>query len=197
MDWIEMRFAEVILNLAECANEIGNVAEAKNMVRRIRTRAGIVAGTFDYGLSVATNTQSMRSLILNERQVEFALEGKRYWDLRRTRNYGLISARQSHRLSAKLPYVTGNPPASPVAGRIYLDAPDALGVRPRDTANLNNPSVFNAIYNTATIASLEGSNVINIPDSYYFYALPNWFNQNSFTIEQTQGWINGTFDPLQ
>jgi hypothetical protein len=198
MDWIEMRFAEVVLNLAECANESGNLGEAKNKVRLIRQRAGIVAGAFDYGLAVAADMASMRSLILNERMIEFAMEGKRYWDLRRTMNYGLISARQSYKLAAKLPYVAGNPPNPPVAGRIYIDAPDAFGVRPRDTANLNNQSVYTAIYTTpGTIASLEGSNAISIPAKYYFYALPNFFSQNTFIIEQTQGWINGTFDPLK
>jgi hypothetical protein len=200
MDWIEMRFAEVILNLAECANETGRLPESKNRVRLIRQRAGIVAGSFDYGLDVATNIAGMRSLILNERMVEFAMEGKRYWDLRRTRNYALITTRNSYKLAVKLPYIAGNLPTNPVAGRIYIDAPDALGVRPRDTANLNNPSVYTAIYTPPTIGpstTLEGSNVINIPDKYYFYALPNFFSQNSFVIEQTLGWINGTFDPLQ
>lgn len=197
MDWIEMRFAEVVLNLAECANETGLLAVAKDNVRRIRQRAGIIAGSFDYGLAVATDMASMRSLILNERMIEFAMEGKRYWDLRRTRNYHLISARQSYKLAAKLPYVAGNPPNPPVAGRIYIDAPDAFGVRPRDTANLNNQSVYTAIYTTpGTIASLEGSNTVNIPAKYYFYALPNFFSQNFF-LEQTAGWINGTFDPLK
>ncbi len=198
MDWIEMRFAEVVLNLAECANETNRLTEAKDNVRLIRQRAGIVAGSFDYGLAVATDLLSMRTLILNERMIEFALEGKRHMDLRRTRNYGLISARQSYKLSAKLPYVAGNLPTSgPVLGRIYIDVPDAFGVRPRDTANLNNQSVYTAIYNTpGTIASLEGSNSISIPERYYFYALPNFFSQ-SFFIEQTAGWVNGTFDPLK
>ena len=199
MDWIEMRFAEVILNLAECANETNRLAEAKDNVRRIRQRAGVVVGSFDYGLAVATDVASMRTLILNERMVEFAMEGKRYWDLRRTRNYGLISARLPYKLAAKLPYVAGNlPSGGPVAGRIYIDVPDALGVRPRDTANLNNQSVYTAIYTTpgSTTPSLEGSNSINIPAKYYFYALPNFFSQ-SFFREQTAGWINGTFDPLK
>jgi starch-binding outer membrane protein, SusD/RagB family len=199
MDWIEMRFAEVVMNLAECANETGRLAEAKDKVRLIRQRAGIVVGSFDYGLDVATDAASMRSLILNERMIEFAMEGKRYWDLRRTRNLGLISARQSYKLAAKLPYVAGNlPTGGPVAGRTYIDVPNAAGTRPRDTANLNNQSVYSAIYTVpGTIASLEGSNVVSIPASYYFYALPNFFSQNSFVIQQTLGWINGTFDPLQ
>lgn len=194
MDWIEMRFAEVVLNLAECANETGRLTEAKDMVRRIRQRAGIVAGSFDYGLSVATDAASMRTLILNERMVEFAMEGKRTFDLRRTRNLNLITARQSLKFAPKSPYFAGT---GTTPGRIYLDMPNAQGIKPRDTANLNNPSVQAAIFGAPTIASIEGSNVISIPAKYYFYALPNFFSQNSFVIQQTAGWINGTFDPLQ
>ena len=193
MDWIEMRFAEVIMNLAECANETGRMTESKDLVRRIRQRAGITAGSFDFGLGIATTQAEMRNLILNERQVEFAMEGKRHADLRRTRNYGLISARQSLRATPKLPYMAGT---GTVAGRIYLDMPNALGIRPRDTANLNNASVMAAIFTQAP-ASLEGSNVISIPERYYFYALPNFFNQASYTMAQTMGWTGGTFDPLQ
>lgn len=198
MDWIEMRFAEVILNLAECANETGKLAEAKNMVRLTRQRAGIIAGANDYGMGIANDMASMRSLILNERQVEFALEGKRHFDLRRTRNFGLISARQSYKIGPKLPYVAGNAPNPPVSGRIYLDVPNAQGLRPRDTVDINNPVTYSAVFTTpGTIASIEGANTVNIPTRYYFYAIPNFFSQNSFVIEQTVGWINGTFDPLQ
>jgi starch-binding outer membrane protein, SusD/RagB family len=194
MDWIEMRFAEVIMNLAECANETGRLAESKNMVRLIRTRAGIVAGAYDYGMDVATDIPTMRSLILNERMVEFSMEGKRYWDLRRTRNLNLISARQSYKVAPKSPYLAGT---GTDITKIYLDMANAAGTKPRDTANLNNPSVYAAMFAAPTIASLEGSNVINIPANYYFYALPNFFSQNTFVIQQTAGWINGTFDPLQ
>lgn len=197
MDWIEMRFAEVVLNLAECANETNKLAEAKNYVRMIRQRAGIVAGAFDYGLNVAGDITTMRSLILNERMVEFSMEGKRYWDLRRTRNFGLISARQSYKLAAKPPYYPGTTRSGALPTDIFLDKPDAFGVRPRDTANLNNKAVYTKIYTTpGVIASLEGSNVVSIPAKYYFYAFPNFFSQNFF-LEQTAGWINGTFDPLQ
>ena len=51
MDWLEMRFAEVMLNLAETANETGRLVEAKNQVRTLRQRAGIAVGSFDYGLA--------------------------------------------------------------------------------------------------------------------------------------------------
>jgi len=197
MDWIEMRFAEVILNLAECANETGRLAEAKNMVRLTRVRAGIIAGANDYGMAIANDMATMRNLILNERQVEFALEGKRHFDLRRTRNFGLITARQSYKVSPKLPYVAGNAPNLPVVGRIYLDVANSQGIRPRDTLDINNPVTYTAAFTTpGTVATIESS-PISIPERYYFYAIPNFFSQNSFVIEQTIGWINGTFDPLK
>lgn len=196
MDWIEMRFAEVVMNLAECANETGRLSEAKDMVRLIRKRAGIEVGGFDYGLNVATNMEEMRSLILKERQVEFAMEGKRYWDLRRTRNLGLITTRFAYKWTAKPPYYPGITRTGALPGDIFLDKADAQGVKPRDTANLNNKSVYTAMFTPST-ASLDGSNVINLPEKYYFYALPNFFNQATYVMEQTKGWTGGTFDPLQ
>jgi starch-binding outer membrane protein, SusD/RagB family len=194
MDWIEMRFAEVILNLAECANETDNLTEAKNMVRLIRQRAGIVVGTADYGLDVATDKATMRTLILAERQVEFAMEGMRNFDLRRTRNLQLISARMGYKITPKPPYYAGT---GTVAGRIYLDKPDAFGVRPRDTANLNNPSVYTSMFSVPpTLTSLEGSNIISIPEKYYAYPMPNLFMQTP-AIQQTIGWAGGTFNPFE
>jgi starch-binding outer membrane protein, SusD/RagB family len=194
MDWIEMRFAEVILNLADCANETGNLTEAKDMVRLIRQRAGIVAGAYDYGMSVATTTAQMRTLILNERQVEFAMEGMRNFDLRRTRNLGLITPRLSYKVAVKAPYAAGT---GTTAGITYLDKLNAQGFKPRDTANLNNLSVYTSMFVVpGATASLEGSNTINLPDKYYVYPLPTLFTQTP-VIQQTNGWAGGTFDPYQ
>ena len=198
IDWIEMRFAEVILNLAECANETGNLTEAKDLVRLIRQRAGIVAGSADYGLDIATDKPSMRGLLLNERQIEFALEGMRYFDLRRTRNLGLITARQSYIVAAKPPYYPGTTRSNALPTDIFLDKADAQGVKPRDTVTLNNKLIYAKVFNiTSTIAvSLEGNNTINIPDKYYAYALPNSFLQVP-AIQQTIGWAGGTFNPFE
>jgi hypothetical protein len=199
MDWIEMRFAEVILNLAECANETGNLTEAKDMVRLIRQRAGIVAGAGlnDYGLVLGTDVISMRSLILNERQVEFAMEGMRNFDLRRTRNLNLITPRLAYKVAVKAPYYPGLTRTGALPTDIFLDKPDAFGVKPRDTANLNNLSVYTRIFVTPVpTVSLEGSNAISLPDKYYVYPLPTLFTQVP-AIRQTNGWSGGTFDPYQ
>jgi len=188
MDWVELRFAEVVMNLAEAANETGRLTEAKNMVRLIRQRAGIVAGSYDYGLSIATNMSEMRDLIMNERQVEFAMEGKRFWDLRRTRRLHLLTGtiRQGIRWTPKTPTYT-------VA---FLEANNTLGIKNRDTVTINSINTYKNIF-TISFQSLDTSTPINIPTNYYFFPLPNWVMSSSYQIEQTIGWPGGSFDPLQ
>lgn len=186
MDWIEMRFAEVLLNLAECANATGRIAEAKTLVASLRSRAGILAGTNNYGLDAASTLGQMSTLILNERQVEFAMEGKRYDDLRRTRSFHLLTGtvRQGYRWTVKSPFTNAS-----------LESL-TLGYKPRDTININNPASYAAAFTTSTF-SLDTSIPINFPTSYYFYPLPQGFRLSSILIEQTIGWPSGTFDPLQ
>ncbi len=79
--WIEIRYAEVLLNYAEAQNEYlsspdASVYQAINAVRR---RAGITADISEGSLS----KEEMRELIYNERYIELSFENKRYWDLRR------------------------------------------------------------------------------------------------------------------
>jgi hypothetical protein len=73
-DWIVFRYAEILLNFAEAAFELGKTAEALNAVNQIRIRAGI-----------APLTSIDRNKIRHERKVELAFEGNRYWDVRRWR----------------------------------------------------------------------------------------------------------------
>ena len=81
---IEMRYAEVLLNLAEVACGAGHLDEAVGYLRQIRERAGYSAET-NYGLqdNLAADEATCMSAILYERQIEFAYEGKRFDDMRR------------------------------------------------------------------------------------------------------------------
>ncbi|WP_321373134.1 RagB/SusD family nutrient uptake outer membrane protein [uncultured Draconibacterium sp.] len=80
------RYSEVLLYLAEAANEQGRTSEAQGYLNQVRNRAGLENTT------AATQTE-LRDAIINERQVEFAFEGKRWWDLVRTgRMQEVISA---------------------------------------------------------------------------------------------------------
>ncbi|MDO5446847.1 MAG: RagB/SusD family nutrient uptake outer membrane protein [Prevotellaceae bacterium] len=78
--YIEMRYAEVLLNLAEAAAGAGQNAEAISLLRQIRQRVGY---TGDCGISDGLTGAALMSAILYERQIEFAYEGRRYEDMRR------------------------------------------------------------------------------------------------------------------
>ena len=82
-DYMEMRFAEVVLNLAECAIGINKLTEGKDLIKSIRIRAGIKIGDGQYGLASATTRDQLFAAALKERKVEFAYENKRFYDLRR------------------------------------------------------------------------------------------------------------------
>lgn len=89
--WIDYRLAEVYMNYVEALNEltgshtIGEKAvsrdpsEIKKYFNLVRYRAGLPGIT----LTDADNPEKMRQLIQKERQIEFAWEGLRYFDVRR------------------------------------------------------------------------------------------------------------------
>ena len=79
--YIELRYAEVLLNLAEVACGAGKWQEALPYLQQIRARVGYTAAN-NYGLNV-TDDASCMAAILYERQIEFAYEGKRIEDMRR------------------------------------------------------------------------------------------------------------------
>lgn len=81
---IELRYAEVLLNLAEAACGAGQMAEAVQYLQQIRARAGYTAAN-NYGLqaNLTGDQAACMSAILYERMIEFAYEGKRFDDLRR------------------------------------------------------------------------------------------------------------------
>src|SRR5699024_4425168 len=100
IDFIVMRFAEVMLNYAETANETGRLNEVLDILKEIRKRAGIEAGSDEsYGIA-ASNKEEMREAILAERNIEFAFEGHRFWDLRRLRMLDRLDGTTKHGVEA-------------------------------------------------------------------------------------------------
>ena len=89
-DWIEIRFAEVLMNMGECANEIGETGEALQVLYDIRKRAGIQSTDGRYGIT-ATNQAEIREAYIHERFIEFAYEGKRRSDIRRWKRYDILN----------------------------------------------------------------------------------------------------------
>lgn len=88
--WPVIRLADLYLMYAEALNEQHNgpTAEAYQYVNEIRTRAGLpgveAAWTaFSTNPTKHTTKEGFREIIHHERLIELALEGHRYWDLRR------------------------------------------------------------------------------------------------------------------
>ncbi|GAB3718692.1 RagB/SusD family nutrient uptake outer membrane protein [Spirosoma flavus] len=76
-NWIVTRYADVLLMYAEALNEQGQTNQALPYLNQIRTRAGLTERT---GLSQA----DARLALEQERRVELAFEGHRWFDLVRT-----------------------------------------------------------------------------------------------------------------
>lgn len=189
-DWVEIRLAEVMMNLAECANATGRIAEAYDMLTKIRARAGITAGSNSlYGLKESMTQAEMFRTIIAERRVEFAFEGKRYDDLRRTKLWSTLNGtfRQKLTITVKSPYT---------ATILNNFIPGSTTVRVRDTINIDGPSYTN--FFNVTVANIDAaSSPISFLDKYYFYAIPQTHRDRNPNIAQTSGWTGGSFDPLQ
>lgn len=81
--WVIFRLAEFYLNYAEALNEFdpGN-NDVEVYVNKVRQRSGVDMPAISSGL----DQSQMRERIYNERRVEFAFEGHRFWDVRRWMN---------------------------------------------------------------------------------------------------------------
>ncbi len=74
-----IRYADVVLSLAECLNEQGNTDEAITYVNMIRERAGVALLNSNTYTQV-TGQDDLRERIRNERRWEFAGEGVNFFD---------------------------------------------------------------------------------------------------------------------
>ncbi|SMO72059.1 RagB/SusD family nutrient uptake outer membrane protein [Solitalea koreensis] len=171
VDWPEIRYAEVLMNYGEAANELGKTTEALDVLYQIRKRAGVLAGAAsNYGIT-ASSTATLRSVYQNERFVEFCFEGKRWNDIRRWKLFGYLRGlQQRHGLGILLK--TGE-----------------LDVNPKDDIN----SIYNRF--TYKVVTTDKSNIA-VSDQYYIYGIPKARLDRNPKLLQNNNW-GGTFDPLK
>lgn len=81
---IKIRLADILLLKAEAYANLGdnpgNLAEAAKLVNQVRTRAKLN----NLPASVTSSKEEMKNAVLNERRLELAFEGHRWFDLVRT-----------------------------------------------------------------------------------------------------------------
>ena len=75
--WVEMRYAEVLLDYAEACIELGEVEEGLKVVNQIRNRAGLP------GRTLTTDQGQARRWYRHERLIEMMAEGDRWYCIRK------------------------------------------------------------------------------------------------------------------
>ncbi|MDR1456105.1 MAG: RagB/SusD family nutrient uptake outer membrane protein [Tannerella sp.] len=141
--YINYRFGELLLMYAEAMNEASGASdEVRNALTELRARVGMPAVT------AATNptTESLRTLIRNERVVELLCEGKRYWDLKRWR---LLEERLNNFQQYSISIAkTFNPDGTPASWLEELTVPVSLDGSKTETFEIPNGANGGELVNT-------------------------------------------------
>lgn len=87
IDFPVIRYADVLLMLAECDNELGKLDEAVDYINMVRARSGMPGINNGDSWMEARDKNAVFERIKHERAVELVLEGHRYSDLKR---WGLL-----------------------------------------------------------------------------------------------------------
>ncbi|PSL44692.1 putative outer membrane starch-binding protein [Chitinophaga niastensis] len=176
-DWPEIRFAEVLMNYGECANETGKSGEALQVLKNIRQRAGVLPGESNaYGITASSQSE-IREAYIAERQVEFAFEDKRFNDLRRWKRYDILNNQGTRH-------------------GLYITLQDGQMVTPSD--NIMTAAV-RAKFTANYIDNLDGDPAFkfSLDLNHWFYAIPPaQISQSKNVLQQNNEW-GGSFDPLQ
>jgi len=178
IDYVVMRFAEVMLNYAETANETGKSDIALTILKQIRKRAGIEAGDDGkYGIT-ATTREEIREAILAERNIEFCFEGHSFWDLRRLRMLDRLDGKTKHGVEA----IAINP-----------DGTEMPISEAKTKAENNELTEKDFTYSILQIP-FTGVKVTSVPEKYYFFPIKKSSIDLNSNIEQNNNW-GGTFNP--
>ncbi|WP_432713803.1 RagB/SusD family nutrient uptake outer membrane protein, partial [Pedobacter sp.] len=224
-DFMEIRFAEVVLNLAESAIGADKVGEGMEGIKSIRERAGVENKDGSYGLAGISARDDAFAAALNERKIEFAYEGKRFWDLRRwmlfTDEFGTTARLKmtplngtrrtgfyiSVKTTAGADFVGTNDPLIKIGTNAATIIEREPAVLPAGFANYDAylDYLYDNHFKVTVKDDLDNTSTANWKfkwyKEYYFFGINQTALSGSPYLEQTIGWnsINGsgTFDPLK
>lgn len=177
VDWIEIRYAEVLMNYGECANELDKKSEAIKVLHDIRKRAGIKSDDGTYGI-IAETKDEIRQAYIDERLIEFAYEGKRWNDLRSWKRYDILNS---------IKYRSG----------LYPVIKDNKLIQNFDWNKDMYDSEIRKLFKLDYIECLDGDTqyYFNLDLNHWFYPInKNDLDRNS-KLKQNKEW-GGDFDPL-
>lgn len=203
-NWIEIRYAEVLLNLAEAAAEIDDDDTMYQCLGDLRKRAGIPIGDYYYGLKLPS-AKSKIELVMDERFIEQAFEGRRFYDLRRRNMFTKDLGSETMKLNGEKKGNWG------VEYSLKLGVNATVFASKRDDMTMEEVSQnMRASQTTAgPRASVVDYKCVPTEDelkstttgSYNFFDLPNGILERSPAVLQTMGWSydaeKGCFNPFE
>lgn len=179
-DFVVMRFAEVMMIYAEAANETGHSDAAVSILKQIRQRAGIEAGSDGmYGLKVSSR-EEIRQAILDENNIEFCFEGHRFWDMRRTRNLMQLNGLEKFGVEA-------------IAINADGTDMDMETARTKAAAFELKPENFRYVIHQVPLTPNAEKQFV-IKESFYFFPIQEVKILENSNLEQNKDW-GGTFNP--
>ncbi|HSC55037.1 MAG TPA: RagB/SusD family nutrient uptake outer membrane protein [Phnomibacter sp.] len=217
-DIFEYRYAELLLNIAECYAAKGDVANAIAYIGKVRNRVGIPAAN-NWGLGTLSGKYAAIEACLYERRVELAYEGKRFFDVQRWLLYdGNSTTNPSANTCAKLGItpINGTNRTGYYWQALTYGAADPLTAA--DKAILIDPDAANFTTEIAKLKSLyktkfvmtaldnamdrDGSTPVNIlfRPNYYVSGLTSTILSYNPWLGQSLGWMDysgaaGSFNP--
>ncbi|MFD2967496.1 RagB/SusD family nutrient uptake outer membrane protein [Sphingobacterium bambusae] len=215
-DIFEYRYAELLLNIAECYAAKGDPNNAAAYIGKVRQRVGIPTAN-NYGLGTLTTKYAAIEACLYERRIELAYEGKRFWDVHRWMLYDNLQESGNSVQKLGLAPINGTKrtgyywqsktfardPLTPALRNILID-PDAANFT-TEIAKLKD--VYRTYFTRAPLDQ-EWDRVNNAPvtilfrPNYYISGLTATVLGNNSYLQQTKGWLDysggmGTFDYQQ
>jgi hypothetical protein len=216
-DIFEYRYAELLLNIAECYAATGNIASAVTYLGKIRQRVGLPSAN-NYGIGNLTTKYQALEAVLYERRVELAYEGKRFWDVHRWMLYDNTAGSTSSKLGTtplngtsrngyywqSLVLNNTDPLTAADRASISID-PDAWGTAAFNTQIANLKTLYRAKFTRAPLdkpwdAVNSAQTSILFRPNYYLSGINSSIISTNTWITQTTNWkdasgIMGSFVP--
>ncbi|HEX8016591.1 MAG TPA: RagB/SusD family nutrient uptake outer membrane protein, partial [Flavobacterium sp.] len=218
-DIFEYRYAELLLNIAECYAAKGDIGNTVAYLGKIRNRVGIPSAN-NYGIGTLADKYAAINATLYERRVELAYEGKRFWDVQRWMLYsddavagtigntcqklGVTPINGTQRIGHFLQYkniATSTDPLTAARASITVD-PDAANFQTQLTTLASFYNANFVLTNLTTPMDNNGTNTgVNIlwRPNYYIRGLSLTILTQNPWLKQTIGWEDagtglGTFN---
>jgi hypothetical protein len=215
-DIFEYRYAELLLNIAECYAARGEIGNSVNYLSKIRQRVGIPSAN-NYGIGMPVSRYAALEACLYERRVELAYEGKRFWDIQRWMLYDNIQESGNSVQKLGLTPINGTKRTgyywqARTHGKDPLSNADRKIMIDPNAANFNEEiAKLKAVYQNYFVmtpldqewdrVNSEAVTILFRPN-YYLSGLSATVLSNNPWLLQTKGWLDysgssGTYDYQQ